>query len=220
MFKTNLLSQLFKSGLSVGAAIAVVVLSLIATIAVYILIMPERKRPRMSGFAAALHDIFQFKSFLIEKIVKFLYVFSTIYIIFSGFFTLFKSFGTGLLTMLLGPIVLRLVYEFFMLTILLVKNVIEINRKLGGEPAAPRASSVRRPAASRPEPSRQAAARATADTKTCPSCGKQIPKTAGFCKYCGSKIETEEDTRNAPAVDGVKGDASRPASWELPEDFI
>ena len=219
MFKTNLLSQLFKSGLSVGAAIAVVVLSLIATIAVYILIMPERKRPRMSGFAAALHDIFQFKSFLIEKIVKFLYVFSTIYIIFSGFFTLFKSFGTGLLTMLLGPIVLRLVYEFFMLTILLVKNVIEINRKLGGEPAAPRASSVRRPAASRPEPSRQAAARATADTKTCPSCGKQIPKTAGFCKYCGSKIETE-DTRNAPAVDGVKGDASRPASWELPEDFI
>ena len=43
--------------------------------------------------------------------------------------------------MILGPIVLRITYEFMMLAILLVKNVIDINKKLPAPeaPVAPKA---------------------------------------------------------------------------------
>ena len=36
----------------------------------------------------------------------------------------------GLIMMILGPIAIRIVYEFIMMAILLVKNVIQINNKL------------------------------------------------------------------------------------------
>ena len=39
----------------------------------------------------------------------------------------------GLLMMILGPIIIRLAYEFIMMFILLVKNVIQINNKLKGD---------------------------------------------------------------------------------------
>ena len=38
--------------------------------------------------------------------------------------------GYGLLLMILGPIVVRLIFEFLMMALLLVKNVISINNKL------------------------------------------------------------------------------------------
>lgn len=38
--------------------------------------------------------------------------------------------GYGLLLMILGPIVVRLIFEFVMMALLLVKNVISINNKL------------------------------------------------------------------------------------------
>ena len=165
MSNFRFLNDLLKSSLSVGLLLTSIILALIITIAVYILIMPESKRAGMSGFPAILHDIFQFKSFLVEKIVKFLYVFSTIYLFVFGFFTLFKQFGSGLALMLLGPIVLRIVYELFMLAILLVKNVIDINRKLGPVPASRPAPTQRRASEPRHESSPRRSA-APADTKT------------------------------------------------------
>ena len=43
----------------------------------------------------------------------------------------FHSFaGFGALLIFLGPVVVRIVYEFIMLTILMVKNTIDINNKL------------------------------------------------------------------------------------------
>lgn len=38
--------------------------------------------------------------------------------------------GYGLLLMILGPIVVRLIFEFLMMALLLVKNVISINNKM------------------------------------------------------------------------------------------
>ena len=41
--------------------------------------------------------------------------------------------GTGLLCIIVGPIAVRLSYELMMMAVLLVKNVISINRKLADE---------------------------------------------------------------------------------------
>lgn len=81
-----------------------------------------------------------FKFLIVEKILQALYIFVTAYLILCGFFMLFMApetwtgrhwlGGYGILLMVLGPIAVRLCYELLMMAVLLVKNVISINRKL------------------------------------------------------------------------------------------
>lgn len=121
-----------------GAAFAV-----IATVLAAILIMPQSRVPKLNKFLYALHNIANFKSLLIEKIIKVLYVFSTCYVILAGFFMLFSwtnvsyfgytssthyNGGKGILLIIFGPIIIRLVYEALMMFIILVNNTIELRK--------------------------------------------------------------------------------------------
>lgn len=110
-----------------------------------------------------LHDYFNFKKLYIESLLKFLFTLATVicvvmggigllqavFDLLGGFVRLFDyggryfsyllgSFVTSVLgsaaVAVLGPVVLRLVYEASMMFILLVKNVMEINGKLKGTP--------------------------------------------------------------------------------------
>lgn len=113
-----------------------IVVALIVTIVLWVAVIPEKKRAKLNKFFGYLSDVFNFRSLLIEKLLKFLYTLLTITAIIVGFIMLFiKVFdeplaGYGLLLMIAGPIALRLIFEGLMLGILLVKNVIEINNKL------------------------------------------------------------------------------------------
>lgn len=116
-----------------------VLVALVLTILLWILVIPEKRRPKLGKFFAFLADLFNFKSLLIEKILKFTYVLLTLFAIVFGFCMLFiVSYGEsmalyGVLIMILGPIALRLVYELSMMGVLLVNNVIEINKKMSVE---------------------------------------------------------------------------------------
>ena len=183
------------------------VVALVLTILMYVLVLPESRRSSLNGFFRSLADIFNFKSLLLEKILKFLYVFSTLSILAFGIllflFTLPSGYPsqclTGLLTAVLGPVALRIVYELLMMGILLVKNVIEINKKLGvpakseapidaAEPAiekeAEEISLVGSPVF---EPAQEPAQEAK---RVCSACGRKLSKNAvAFCEFCGSKLE-------------------------------
>lgn len=123
------------------AAIAAVA----ATVLTIIFIVPEKYLPKLGKAGKFLHDAVNFKFLIVERILQVLYILSTCLCIFSGLFSLlgfqihfeyqyFHWFGgQGLLTLLLGPIVVRLVYELLMMALLLVKNVIQINNKLKGD---------------------------------------------------------------------------------------
>ena len=127
--------------------------AVICTILSFVFIVPKSRRNRLNGFLKFVHDLFNFKFLIVEMILKAFYVFSTLFVIGLGFFLLFsgyqdnygifgdsgfKSFaGAGILVMLIGPVVVRIVYEFFMITVLLVKNVIEINNRAKGESDSP-----------------------------------------------------------------------------------
>lgn len=124
-----------------------IVFALAAVIALYITVMPKKKDGKFDkGILQWLHNYFHFKTLYIEAILKFVFALVTFLCIFVGFFMLFGKidtwFGTkstffyGLLLMIGGPVISRLIYEFMMLTILLVQNVIEINRKLKTEETA------------------------------------------------------------------------------------
>ena len=125
----------YSSGGSGGTlTIIAVVLAIIAAIALMIFVAPESKREQYKNNKAFvfINDLLNFKALLIDKILKFLYILCTCLVIFVGFFNLFVKGGflSGLLTMLIGPFVVRIVYEMLMLLILLVRNVIQINKKM------------------------------------------------------------------------------------------
>ncbi len=117
------------------------VLAVVATILAYVFIVPENRREKLNAFGKFLHDTCNFKYLIVEKILQALYIFFTADMIILGFFMLFaapKDFfgdrhwlgGYGILIMILGPIVIRLVYELLMMAVLMLKNVISINNKL------------------------------------------------------------------------------------------
>ena len=110
-----------------------IIVGLVLTILLYVLVFPESRKASLNGFFQFIKDFFDMKYLLIEKILKFIYVLNTMTVISVGFFLLFgRTFVSGLLMIIFGPIVQRILYEAVMLGILLVKNTIEINNKLGG----------------------------------------------------------------------------------------
>lgn len=117
------------------------ILAVVATILAYVFIVPESRREKLNAFGKFLHDTCNFKYLIVEKILQALYIFFTADLIILGFFMLFaapKDFfgerhwlgGYGILIMILGPILIRLMYELLMMAILMLKNVISINNKL------------------------------------------------------------------------------------------
>ena len=123
-----------------------IVLAVAVTIFICVRVLPKKYDGRLdSKFLQFLHDFFNFKTFYIEALTKFIFVLLTCLCIFVGFLLMFgkfeyygyfgmtftqSTFLYGLGIMLLGPLVLRVTYEFVMMAILLVQNVIDINRKM------------------------------------------------------------------------------------------
>ena len=122
-----------------------ILLAIAATIVLYIKVMPKRYDGKLGNkFLQFLHDFFNFKTFYIEALTKFVFVLLTCACIFVGFLLLFgkieyygyfgatfqqSTFLYGLGLMILGPLVLRVTYEFVMMAILLVQNVIARDEK-------------------------------------------------------------------------------------------
>ncbi len=122
---------------SIGSALA-----LLVTIFICAYILPAGKEGKFTGFFKVVRDYFLMRYLIVEAIVRFFFVFATTSCICSGFFLMFSRTGryssssnflTGLLTMIIGPIICRIVYELLMIAILQLRNIIEINAKMPGE---------------------------------------------------------------------------------------
>ncbi len=123
-----------------------IVLAAAATVFICVKVLPRKYDGRLGNkFLQLLHDYFNFKTFYVEALTKFIFVLLTCACVFVGFLLIFgkfeyygyfgmrftqSTFLYGLGIMLLGPLALRVTYEFIMMAILLVQNVISINRKL------------------------------------------------------------------------------------------
>lgn len=191
-----------------------VVLALVCTILLYVLVFPKKHDGKLPPFFRAVRDFFDVKYLLIEKIAKFIYVFLTLASVLTGFFLLFgETFLAGLLLMILGPVIHRLLYELFMLMILLVKNVMEINNHLKGvssesifdsalpvigrhdAPAPVPGPEAAQPDAAQPEAAQSDAPQPEAPKpvipqgRFCPKCGAKAEGRDMYCRSCGSKID-------------------------------
>lgn len=170
------------------------IFAVVATVLAFIFVVPASKRNSFGEFGRFLHDTVNFKYLIVEKILQALYIFATAYVILQGFFMLFyvdNSYsyyyststwygGYGILLMILGPIAVRLVYELLMMTILLIKNVIEINSKLKSDNEGGTADIFAMPVVEK------APAPTPVPTPT-PAPVAQPPK-AMFCTKCGTPL--------------------------------
>lgn len=122
----------------VACLILGIVIGIAAVVCAYIFVIPEKRVKGMNKFLYTLHNIFTFKSLLIEKINRFLYVLLTILSVSLGFFMLFTkdTFAIGIIVLLLLPIILRIVFEASMLKIIMTNNMIELNKKFSPKPAS------------------------------------------------------------------------------------
>ena len=162
------------------------IVALILAILSVILITPRSRKPYLNEFFTWLHHVFNFDALLIDKILKFLYIFSTFFVIFEGFAILIMGSAIGLLVMLIGPFVVRLVYEMMMMFVIMVKHVAEINRKVKDEnPGNPSAEPF---APEAPAPAARPAPRPA--ELICPSCGAKMRPGAKFCGVCGYHVES------------------------------
>ena len=139
---------------SVASALSIV-LSIIVTVVGIVFFLPPKNKDKFGKAFSRFHDFFNFKTLIVDYVLKGLYILSTAMCIIGGFFTIFtvrtyytttgtmfnssseahtslsvENLGTGLLIMILGPILVRIIYELIMLTIVGVKNIIEINKKM------------------------------------------------------------------------------------------
>ena len=189
----NLLGQLMQSGVF---AVLSAVLAVVATVLAFIFIVPENRREKLNAFGKFIHDTCNFKYLIVEKLLQALYIFLTAFVILGGFFMLFQSVyghwlgGYGLVLMIVGPIMVRLIYELLMMAVLLVKTVITINNKLKNQngdhkndifvtpdmrairdsfkPNAPVAPAPQAPEAPNAQPA---------------------PEVRNFCARCGAKLD-------------------------------
>lgn len=164
------------------------------TVLTLIFIVPAKKRETLPRFLQGVQDFLNFKYLVLEKILKALYLFVTLFCVAAGFFMLFAGMGDifegyyysfagqGLLLMLLGPIVARVVFEVLMMLVLLVKNTSEINGKMEGE-AKPN-ELFETPDFSFVKPASLAA---NEEFVFCSQCGTRYRKSDEACPICGKK---------------------------------
>lgn len=145
--------------------------SIVLTILVFFFVMPARKDGTFGNpFLQFVHNYFNFKKIYIESVLKFIFVFMTLLCILGGFAVIVSPLFIehmdsdfigvfiigGLLLMTAGPVLMRLLYEGMMMSILQLKNVVDINNKIPNPKAgAPRPAA---PRAAAPQPAPQAPA--------------------------------------------------------------
>ena len=121
------------------------VLGIISSIAVivflYVKVLPQKYNGKLENkYLQWMHNYFNFKKLYLEDILKFIFVVGTVFCVCIGFFMMFSvtetyfgdqsNFGAGLSVLIVGPIIMRLLFEVQMMGILLVRNVMEINKKM------------------------------------------------------------------------------------------
>jgi len=103
-------------------------------ITLYVLFLSKKNEGKYTGFLGWLYDFLNFKTLMIEVLLKVLYLITACYITLNGLWILVsQTFLTGFTILVVGNVIARIGYEFALMLILICKNVSEINKKLNGK---------------------------------------------------------------------------------------
>ena len=114
------------AGTAVWTVIAFII-AIAAGIMIYFMLVKDNKP--VSEKLQKLKDLLDFKTMLIEPILKIVYIIATVFIILFSFGLISLNFVSFLMVLILGPIAIRIVYELMMINIMIWKNTKEIAQK-------------------------------------------------------------------------------------------
>ena len=208
-------SSLFSGGATI---LICIILAVVGGIVLQITFLSKKKENKYTGFVGFLYRFLNFKELLAEILLKVIYtitsLFITIYSI-ALLFTASNNVGINLIAFLsmlvIGNAVVRLVYEFLLLSLIICRNTTEINRKLGPdkEPEKPNNTAQqfyeqpiinqpyqqqeyqKQPPSPQPQPQYedlyQYQDENTSSVAFCRNCGQQYDSRNASCPYCGVK---------------------------------
>lgn len=128
-YDANAIDKAFNSAANIAMwTIIAFILAIIGGVLVYFLFVKSDKK--VNDYLTKLKDILDFKTMLIEPILKILYLILTIFIILFSFNLIAVNFLGFLLCLIIGPIIVRIIYEAAMILIMIWKNTQEINEML------------------------------------------------------------------------------------------
>ena len=99
-----------------------------AVLAYFLFVKPEKEYPQK--FVNWLRSFLNFNEMLIEPILKVTYIFLALLVTLTSFNYIGSNFLFFLLSLVLGNIVIRVIYEASMMMVGIWKNTKEINKKM------------------------------------------------------------------------------------------
>lgn len=102
-------------------AIISIILAILGGVLIYFLFVKGRDLNLSDGLKK-LRDILDFKIMIIEPVVKILYLVLTIYTILMAFSFLTTNFLAFIITLVLGPLLIRILYEAAIMLVMIWKN--------------------------------------------------------------------------------------------------
>lgn len=107
-----------------------VILAIIGGIVLYFTFLSKKNEEKFTGFLGWLYDFLTFKKMMIENVLKILYIIVALFVTLSSFGLISISFLAFLLTLVIGNVLTRVIYELLLVKLVICKNTTEINKKL------------------------------------------------------------------------------------------
>lgn len=107
-----------------------VILAIIGGIVLYFTFLSKKNEGKFTGFLGWLYDFLTFKKMMIENVLKILYIIVVLFVTLSSFGLMSISFLAFLLTLVIGNVLTRVIYELLLVKLVICKNTTEINKKL------------------------------------------------------------------------------------------
>ncbi len=107
-----------------------VIFAIIGGIVLYFTFLSKKNEGKFTGFLGWLYDFLTFKKMMIENVLKILYIIVALFVTLSSFGLISISFLAFLLTLVIGNVLTRVIYELLLVKLVICKNTTEINKKL------------------------------------------------------------------------------------------
>lgn len=115
---------------SITWIIIAAVIAVIGGIVLYFTFLSKKNEGKFKGFLGWAYEFFNFKKFTIDAFLRIIYLILAIFITLASFSVINLSFGGFLAILLGGNLVLRIIFEFSLIVLVICRNIIDINNKL------------------------------------------------------------------------------------------
>ena len=117
------------NGNSVWVIISAVI-AVIGGIVLYFTFLSKKNEGKYTGFLGWMYDFLTFKKMVIENILKIIYLIVASFITLASFAVISNSFLSFVLVLVVGNLITRIMYELFLVVLIICRNTTDISKKL------------------------------------------------------------------------------------------